>query len=168
METTLERLGDLATTGTLDIGGGFTLRFRQEPDEFTTMNDFDCYGRTEWSPNNRYTGNTHRPDGFDGMAEKLVTDRGNTLWWQPPAGCKDDRRQWHTDKTYQRAMRQTVRDIVEYGFVSYVVELVNGTDAYGRPIVVDFACVGGVEPFAEIDLGCLDDVVAQLKVPQNV
>jgi hypothetical protein len=40
-------------------------------------------------------------------------------------------------------------DVITYGFATYTVELCRGADAYGQPVVMDVASLGGVEPFAD-------------------
>jgi hypothetical protein len=131
------------------LPNGDVLRFRQGSDEHTELNDFDYLGRTEWVRASNVTGCHTRPAGMDGCAEILAHDRGNVLWWQPPVFSREDRRQWHTDAEYARAVRGMVRDVVAYGFATYTVELCRGTDAYGRAVVVDVASLGGIEPFAD-------------------
>lgn len=149
MKLTEDQARTLAAGDQLEIGDGAVLRLVQEPDDFTTINDFDCYGRCEWS-RNTYRGAV-RPDGFDGCAEMIGAEHYSTLWWQPPTTTKEDRRQWHTDLEYRRALRQLVRDITNYGFSYFRLEYCVGADAFGALIVRDFVTVGGVEPCVRAD-----------------
>jgi len=128
------------------LPNGEVVRFRQEPDEHTTLNDYDYLGRTEWVQVSNVTGFHTRPTNMDGCAEILSHDRGHVLWWQPPVSDKADRRRWHNDPEWSRVIRQVVRDVTTYGFVTYTVELCRGTDAYGKPVVVAVESQGGFEP----------------------
>lgn len=168
MEITDDELRELADSGKVELGGGYTLRLRTEPDENTTINDFDCYGKVEWTKNNPYNGGSVRPEHFTGRAEKLESDRRNTLWWEPPVFDDADARRWHTDREYRNSVRDAVLSVVRDGFVVLVAELCHGTDAYGKDIVADFACLGGVEPECSDDLGYLGDLVFQLNMPASV
>lgn len=170
MDMSEDQLRTLATSERLDLPSGGFLRITTEPDHYTTVNDFGCYGRVEWSHRKNYMGYAIRPEGFDGAAEKLDTDRGSVLWWQPYTPDKAARRQWHTDPEYRRTMRRLVRDIVAYGFQVWRVEYCHGTDAYGRDVVRDFATLGGIDPGTDLgdELGYLSDLVAQLDMSENV
>jgi len=144
------------------LPNGDVVRFRSDIDEHTTLADFDCYGRTEWVR----TGwqGAVRPANMDGCAEIIDRGNGSVLWWQPPVEDRADRRRWHTDKGYQRAMREVVTDCHRYGFRVYVVELCRGTNAYGEPIVVAVESMGGFEPCARPEdvLETLTDMVREL------
>ncbi len=56
---------------------------------------------------------------------------------------------------------------MEYGFSVLLLELLSGEDAYGRPIVMDVASLGGIEPFpsgddlAEIVRDLADDLTTE-------
>lgn len=157
MELTSEQLRDLVRDGKIELGHGEFLRFTEEPDTDTRLGDFDCYGEVYhiW----RGRGQSERPDGFDGMAEKIHTQY-DSFWWQPPADLKE---RWHNEQT-RKVWRNVVRDILSYGFVVYRVELCRGTDVYGKPIVVGYGTIGGIEPFPTDDgkVSYLSDIVADL------
>ena len=163
MELTKEQGYELARHGTLDIGDGMTLRFREDQDADTTINDFDYLGKV--SPVGRHDYQPTRPDGFDGMAEKVST-QCDTFWWQPP----DDLRKGWVTYEHKKELRQAVRDILNYGYQVFVVELRKGTDAYGNPIVIDYGCLGGIEPFmSDEDKGeTVRDIVYEMNVPELV
>lgn len=144
MKITKDQALELAKYQTVDIGDGFTLRFREEPDDYITINDYDYLGKV--APIGRREYQPTRPEGFDGMAEKIST-QGDTFWWQPP----DDLRKGWLDNPLRATLRQSVQDILNYGYQVFFVELCYGTDGYGKPIVVDYGTLGGIEPFASDD-----------------
>lgn len=137
MELTKEQALELAQTNTLELDNGQTLRFRMSPDDLS-INDWDCYGTIEHIGRN---GRSERPHNFDGMAEK-IWGYNEQYWWQPP---DDIRSQWH-DKEIRKQFRETVKNILAFGFDCYWIELCEGSNAYGEPIVVDYAVCGGFEP----------------------
>ena len=92
-------------------------------DRVQMLNDDDFYGRVAWGRFNRYHvtcdayGRTLRPDGFDGNAEIIQHNYPrDVLWWQPPADVP------RTSEHFA-SLRSTVRDLVEYGYVGYVVDV---------------------------------------------
>lgn len=149
---------DGATYELLDGYDGRSLLLTIESDQDISVNDFDCYGRVEWVDDrqqNDYGYPVGRPAGFDGNAEKLHVGRGcDACWWQPPAGSDRGTVEF-------RDLRQLVEDVLEYGFATYVVELREGTDHYGRPIVIDSESLGGVEP-GPVDTYIVDQLVADI------
>lgn len=126
---------------TYDMPDGRTLRLCITPDEgFDPFAELDTYGRVAWVDDRGYR--QGRPDGFDGNAEKLQAGRSEQVWWQPPAdGPKRGAEGW-------RELRSLVSDLLEFGCSVVTVELLEGEDAYRRPIVRDAASVGGVEPMS--------------------
>lgn len=136
MKLTKEQALELATSNTLELDNGQTLRFRTSPDD-TSINDFDCYGKVS----HIFRGNSERPDGFDGMAEKIwgYTEQ---YWWQPP---DDLRSGWHNYE-YKEQLRKNVEHILAFGFDRYWLEICDGVNAYGEPIVIDYTVTGGYEP----------------------
>lgn len=158
MELTDNQIQALVSHGTLELPNGDVLQFTELPDDDTRVGDFDCYGKVEhlW----RTSGHTQRPNGFDGMAEKIHTGR-DEYWWQPPA----DLRSGWVGSEIRPQLRNLVRDILTYGFSVYKVELCRGTDAYNSPVVVDYATIGGIEPFGDDDdkVGYVADLVAELQ-----
>lgn len=137
MKLTYEQAFALVKQGQIDLDDGRTLRFRQEPDSDTTLNDYDCYGKVS----HIWKGDGDRPSGFDGMAEKLHTGF-DEYWWQPP---EDLRKGWHNYE-HKDHLRRTVREILSFGFDCYWLEICQGQNAYGDPIVVDYTVTGGHEP----------------------
>lgn len=145
-EIAMVDLTKLAHDGdTLELPDRRSLRLRIVPDEHTTINDFDSFGRIEWCERPVLTGHAARPDGFDGNAEKLWAEQnGGQFWWQPPADVP------RTSEHFG-ALRRIVIDVVTYGYAVYMLELLEGTDAYGAPIVRDVASLWGIEPFADAE-----------------
>lgn len=144
-----DKIEDLTDTDTCTLPDGRQFRFSIKPDceSFEDIGDHgDVYGRTQWTRDNDY--GAVRPADFDGTAEILTRDHGQSLWWLPydiadiPNGREG--------KEFQE-YRSNVRDIMEYGFSYAVLEELSGVDAYGRPIVTRVASLGGIEPFADAD-----------------
>lgn len=136
----------LVYRGHFTLPDGSRLRIQEVPDENTSISDFDCYGKVEWTQDDPSYGAV-RPAHFDGTAEKLTNTWYSTLWWQPPVYTKSERRHWHQNPEYRREMRQMVHDITHYGFIDLRLEHCMGEDAYGRWIVIKVAQTGGLEPF---------------------
>jgi hypothetical protein len=131
---------------------GTRWRFRIEPDDYLSINDFEYYGRVA-PVVSRYGEQKERPDGFDGGAEILTVGRGgDRYWWQPYDV---------TDAEDRRATRRLVCDILEYGFLSLCVErLRDQDDAYGRPVVDAYYAMGAIDPFPSDDV--LADLISEL------
>jgi hypothetical protein len=144
---------------TVDLEDGRKLRLRIEPDQsFDINDDSDAYGKVEWGTKDDY--GEHRPKGFSGNAEKLgIYDHGTSLWWEPPEDMK------RTDAENFRKFKATVRDLAEYGFHGVILELLQGEDAYHRPIVVKVASLWGVD---DVGREYLKDVVSELAVELEV
>lgn len=143
---------------TLPDGREVLFRAEMRPEEmtFTDVSDWsgDTYGRTAWGKESRtYTGYHWRPEGFDGNAEVISSDRDARLWWQPPADVARGTEEF-------RKLRRAVRDLLEFGYSYILVEVCEGADAYGRPIVTDVAGVGLIEPTE--DESYLTEMVAEL------
>lgn len=131
-----ELIDSLVADDMYDLPDGRMLRLIQEPDPFTDINDYaDCYGIVEWIPKGRHQ--NERPTGFNGAAYKIWAG-GDPYWWQPPADIIG------SDEAV-KAARGAVCDLIEYGTTRITLELCEGNDAYGRPIVRQFAVIGGVE-----------------------
>jgi len=154
-------LSELAEDGdTLKMDDGRMLRLRIRVDQDTEVQNEEFYGEFSWARNDpNYVGayNTHRPTGFDGNAEKLSTYHGDSYWWQPPRGdyemtCKRGSPEF-------AEFRQNVKALVEWGFKGVVLELLDGTDGYGRPIVVEVASLWGID---SLENGYLAEVVSDL------
>lgn len=152
MTTTQDLAATLTHDGdTVDLEGGDTLRLVFRPDDSNPFEEADSYGRVEWARRSRRN-QQQRPSGFDGNAEKLYVG-GDAFWWQPPADVK------RTGPGFD-ALRTTVRDLAEFGYIGVVVERLSGQDAYQRPIVVNVASLWGIEP--DPDPEYLQTVVADL------
>lgn len=151
-----DRWRDMKDDGdVIDIGGGRSLRLRLEVDEGYSINDYDSDGKVAWGRKGQYDDREQRPEGFDGSAEKLgIYDHGVSLWWQPMKGLSIKRGtpEW-------RAERSRIRDLAEYGFKVVILELLEGEDAYGRPIVIKSEATGGCDSvYPEL----LDDLASEM------
>jgi hypothetical protein len=128
--------------------GSVLWRATLEPDELSWSENLrdhgDVWGDTAYPDHrpNDYGYRDARPEGFDGNAEILRVGRNDPIWWQPPADVP------RTSPHFAELRRQ-VSDLLEYGFQVITVERCEGTDAYGRPIVVAAASLGGIEPYAD-------------------
>ncbi len=133
MITTLDKLQTLDGDGAkVTLAGDYILRLRISGDEFMTIDDFeDFYGRV--TPQNKR--DSRRPEGFNGRARKITNPSG-TYWWQPPADVADDQ---------LAELKRSVAQLIEYGFISVTLELIQGQDGYGRPIVREHVSTFGVE-----------------------
>lgn len=117
---------------------GRTVRLRIEPDHDTIINDFDCWGKVGWEQYDRSMGYHRRPDGFDGNSERMSYGNSDPYWWQPPAdGPKRGTPEFD-------ALRREVQELCEFGFVVLILEVLDGDDAYGNGIVVNYTALGGV------------------------
>ena len=132
----------------IKLADGRSLRLRIEVDQDASINDFDCYGKVEWTRRNDY--GSVRPDGFSGRARIIDTDYPDNLWWEPYEEL--------TDEQIRREMPR-ISDLVRYGFKGVILELLDGTDSYGRPIVVNHASLWGID---SLDNGCLAEVIGEL------
>lgn len=120
---------------TVELPGGFTLKLWLEPDQDTTINDFDCYGRVEWV--HYRDGHAQRPATMDGAARKLETDYPYVLWWQPRDEIKGDPEAIEAEASY-------VADIVRYGYTIVGLELLAPSERVGRPWVNTVSTGDGV------------------------
>lgn len=111
--------------------GDYLIRCRVEPDYDSSVNDApDCYGTIGDSRRDHDTGREQRPEGFTGNAEKLWYGNYGPWWWEPPKDVK------RSDPNFSE-FRDTVRELLAFGFVGVVIELCLGCDHYGHPIVID-------------------------------
>ena len=153
-------LADLTADGdTVDLADGRTLRLRIETDMDTTINDSDTYGKSERYCHDYWRdGRTLRPDDFTGNAEKVQVDRGDWIWWEPPAdGPKRGTPEF-------RKFRSLVADLLSRGFYVVTLELCAGIDAYNWRIVVDVASLGGVDSVDGENLAfVLPDLLSELR-----
>lgn len=147
MYITTEQAKDLAVLRTITLPDGLRLSLTEnEYNSDTTINDFDCYGKVEWVRPNEYNGRQNRPDGFDGRAEKINTQR-DTYWWQPPADIPG----WYTDPTVRQSLRRTVTDILKWGFTSYTLRAERQCPCCDKWDEVGADYAGGYEPFMDTD-----------------
>jgi hypothetical protein len=133
----LDSLTDDGATHTLPDGR--TLRVRILPDhDYTVAGDGDWFGAIEpvtiapWS--GRHDG---RPAGFDGAAVIITDHHGDRWWWQAPADVR-------VNPDSMTAMRACLVDALTYGASVVMLDLCDGTDAFGAPIVRHYVCTGSV------------------------
>ena len=139
MTVTEEQIGKLATacygsSESITTDDGTVYRLNVEIDEYTTVEDYECYGRFGWGRDNDY--GSVRPDGFSGRARILTRDHHSKYWWEPHPEVPDDKLDIE---------QRSVRELVENGFYGLVLERCEGTDHYGKPIVRDSASLWGIE-----------------------
>ena len=153
-ETVLDLLSLVDDGDTLEISGGRTLRLRIEVDQDTSISDFpDCYGRIsdERIRKNDY-GYDARPSDMTGNAEKLWYGNYGPWWWEPPTDVK------RTDPVF-KSLRDSVRELLAWGFKGVILELCEGKDHYGKLIVKNSASLWGID---SLDNGYITEVVREL------
>lgn len=123
---------------TVTMPDGRMLRLKVTGDEHASINNYDSDGKIEYVRDRRndYGYPPQRPAGFDGAAVKISD---GSIWWQPCEGAV-----YETPEAFRRD-KQRIADLCEFGFVVVTLELCDGTDAYGRPIVVKAESLGGNE-----------------------
>ena len=86
-------LASLAHDGdTYKDDNGRTFRLSIDPDEYISVNDFDCYGKIAPVTFDRWSGrDLPRPRGFTGRARKIQVDRGDWVWWEPSEDVPTDK-----------------------------------------------------------------------------
>jgi hypothetical protein len=134
-------LTDLQNDGnTIELTDGRRLRMRIEVDQDASINDYEADGRVEWTRDNSY--GSQRPADFTGRARNLDHSFGSTLWWEIPA--PEMIGDVWTDAE-MRSQEARIRKLVEYGFSVVTLELLDGADAYGRPVVTQYQRLGGID-----------------------
>lgn len=136
----------------LDLDDGRRLRLLIEPDDIDPFAEFDVYGKAAsvGGRTNDY-GYHVRPHGFNGNAEKIWIS-GDQVWWQPPDDVK------RTDEGFDE-FRSHVIELLTFGMTGVVLEVLQGEDAYSRPIVVKVASLWGID---SLDNGYLAEVLGEL------
>jgi hypothetical protein len=135
----LSRLTDDGDT--VELNDGRTLRLRIESDDIDPFGEFEVYGKVASPGRQNEYGYQTRPKGFDGNAERLYYGNSGPIWWQPsPDGPKRGTPEFAGE-------RDMVRNLLEFGMSGYLLEILDGEDAYGRPIVGHVASLWGIEPF---------------------
>lgn len=143
-EHEIDKLSD-ATYGAPSVvylSDGRLVRSELVPDQHSEISDFDFYGGLKWQRN--VNDHAVRPDGFDGNAEIIEKTWDQSLWWQPPIDVERNTPAYTT-------LRSLVVDILNYGFWGIVLELCDGEDAYGKPIVKHYASIWGLEPTVSVE-----------------
>jgi len=139
---------------TLVLDDGRVLRLRIRPDDTNPFDEYDVYGRIGWDERDSETGNRRRPRDFDGNAERMwLQQNSGPVWWQPPADIKRNAPGF-------AELRRIVNDLASFGMYGYVLELLDGKDAYQHGIVVNVASLWGIEPF--VDAAYAEEIIADL------
>lgn len=164
---------DLLDEKTVDLSDGRKLRLSEEPDYFTSIDDYDCYGKLAHIPRHRRE-HPVRPDGFDGFARKVWTHDGECFWWQPPDDLRTAKRESvyieAADGTIHRhpeayrdpvgQMERTVRDLLAYGFLVLRVQVLEACSCCRQERMIGSSVLGGIEAMA--DRQYMLDMVADL------
>lgn len=141
-------LTELRSDGdTIELEDGRSLRLQIETDQDASINDYESDGKIEWARSGY--GHT-RPDGFTGRARIIEWDYPHVLWWEPYSELTDEQ---------IKAEQPRIRELARFGFHSVILELLDGEDAYGRPIVVESTSLGGVD---SVDPQYLLEIVGEL------
>lgn len=120
-------------------GRTYRATFSTVPDEWSAINDYDCWGKVEWCDRGMFP---KRPDGFDGAARKLWT-RSDPFWWQPPEGITPDTPGIDFDE-----LVGDVRAIVEYGFQNAEIMVESRCECCGSYNMIASYSYGGIEPWS--------------------
>jgi hypothetical protein len=150
-QLTTDSILELVQRRSLDLANGYSLKLTSSPDDCSTIDDFEAYGKCLWSDGRQ------RPPGFDGSAEVLDRSRGSRLWWQP----------YREGKQVYKDCRSAVCEILEYGFYVYTVSLHGpAVDGAGNCHEVCLATdsIGAIEPLL-VDtqlLPLIDDLLYSL------
>jgi hypothetical protein len=157
-----EIVSDLMASDECEMEDGTTIRVRWEPDTDSNLMDEqgegEWCGKLAWPKRNRDLGRDERPDGFTGGAE-IIRLRDGNVWWEVPVDLRGE-----ANREARDSHRRAITDLLEYGYDVAVVEVCEGTDVYGRPIVRNVASIGGVE-FGTDDVGrreILGDLVREV------
>lgn len=131
---------DLAHHDEVTLPDGRVIRFMEEPDYDTRIEDFvDCYGKVSYIWKWDYQ--PQRPEGFDGRA-RIIHTIHERYWWQPPADLADEHLK-HTGFL--------VSEILEWGFYIYTLEVVEACEKCAQFEVTDRCAIGGMEPTTDMD-----------------
>jgi len=143
----------------VELEDGRTLRLRIDADQDSQISDYECYGKVEWGAEDPDTGRERRPKGFTGNSQKIqIRNSGRTsAWWEPPTGDYASSAKRGTPEWAKEV--ESITNLVEFGFKSVTLELVQGHDAYNRWIVRKVQSLGGIDSLED---GYLLDVVTEL------
>ena len=148
-------LAELQDDGdTLELDETRALRLKIEVDQDSDVTSDEFYGAFGEPRRDINTGREIRPAGFTGNAEKLHYGQRAyyPIWWEPPKDVK------RSDPNFSK-FRQIVQDLLDFGYKCVTLELLEGKDAYGRPIVTRTASLWGID---SLDNGYLAEVVREL------
>ena len=145
----------------VDEDAGVRWRVRLVPDEGTTINDFDCYGKaSKYALDYWRDGQKERPADFTGAARKIEIDRGYWVWWEPY-------REGHKVYDSPEDVRQ-VTDLLRRGFMVVSIShqtKCQGCDEWGQEIAQS---LGGIDSIKDADLNCvIQDIVHEIMFEVN-
>lgn len=152
----LEEMTDNDDRFTLPDGRVLVLHVEQDSD--TSVNDFDCYGRIEWTRDNDY--GPQRPSEFTGRARILDRDHYSSLWWEP-YWDKD----YHPTTEQMREEEGRMRDLLRFGFSQVGLELLEKCDHCGNWHTVTTEWIGGID---SLEGGHLMELMADLLAEMEV
>ena len=137
---------------------GHTYRLVITHDDDVTINDYDCYGSYSWGDANRYTGQSVPPHDFDLDRTERLTILNDVVWWERPEDFAS------LPPKVQSDFRWMVSELISFGFKIVTVERVDGTDHYGKPIVVDAESLGGIDTLERNYIGEIaSDLIYELQ-----
>jgi hypothetical protein len=150
-QLTPDSILELIQQQSLDLANGYSLELSCSPDDCCTIDEFETYGKVEWSRSRQ------RPQGFDGSAEVLIRNPCERLWWQP----------YREGKQVYKDCRFAVCEILEYGFYVYTVSLHGpALDGAGNSHTVCLVSdsIGAIEPLLNDKqlLPIIDDLLSNL------
>jgi len=145
---------------TFDLPDGRTVRLRITPDDIDPFDEYGSFGKIGEIRRNDFSNRGERPARFDGNAEKLWAGQSHQVWWQPPADGPTRSSEGFAE------LRQLVTELLEFGMIVVTVEILNGTDAYGRPIAQSAESLSGIEPFPKPEY--LAEVIGDLLISLNL
>jgi hypothetical protein len=143
----------------------FELRLTIEHDDDAHINHYDCYGKASKFSYRYWDGPEPRPDDMDGSARKIQVDRGDYVWWQPPADMTSAKRWGGPPEDYPEVFRtfvQQVTDLLQWGFSIVGLHVWQHLEtAHGdmRWVEIDSTYVGGVD---STDAAHISDLVSDL------
>lgn len=152
----IEEMNDNGDVFELSDGRRLVLHIEGDPD--ASVNDYECYGRIEWTRDNDY--GSVRPSDMTGRAIIMDRDHYMTLWWEP-----------YFDKEFQRTPEQwrleksQMADLLRFGFSMVGLELLEKCPNCENWHTVTTEWLGGID---SLDGGYLPEVLSDLMAQMEV